>query len=150
MEMVTFLINWENESIKELNTCISSINAQPNLKCEIIIIDNLGNNRAEIIDDIKSPSKIEYFLFDNVSWKNILENVREKINGNYVQIVDAMDQINVDWCYEISKYSDADIIIGYQLYINNGKILEFNLSPSKGFPKHKAIKRITAKENLSE
>lgn len=128
--LISIVVFWKNENIEDVLRCLKSIDSQLSHELEVLLVDNSGEGRKEMLTDFFSNEKYKYMHLEEV--KETLEMIKigiSKVAGQYIQIMDACDYLPIDWLYHIQKYlKDTDLIIGNQYYLNGSTIFEYNFS----------------------
>ena len=129
--MFTFIVRWKENNTKNLIECLNSIDNQPNIEKEILLITEESESKKNISKGIQSKYKFQIHFFKKID-KQALEEIVRETKGEYIQFMDEEDRITIDWCYAVKMSGRYDLLLGNQIY-KDDKIFEYNLSCSKYF-----------------
>lgn len=130
---ITFIILVDDGNVSELEGCINSIENIPKGNYTICICDN----RSEINED-NITENYEVFVIEKNEIE-VIKNICNEINSDYVQILTAGDRVSIDWLYDIEKNEHSDIIIGSQIYRGSTGEFIYNLSSEGVFKNENTI-----------
>ena len=130
---ITFIILVDDGNVSELEGCINSIENIPKGNYTICICDN----RSEINGD-NITENYEVFVIENNEIE-VIKNICNEINSDYVQILTAGDRVSIDWLYDIEKNKHSDIIIGSQIYRGSTGKFIYSLSSDGVFKNENTI-----------
>lgn len=113
--------------------CLLSIKQQKGMDFEVIVIDY----RKEIkeISDMFSEYKYSYYQCE--THENEIELFKRSLEmsrGEFIQFVDASDELQIDWCYNLKDVLKKcpELVIGRQVYATaNNTFFDFNFSICK-------------------
>lgn len=110
--------------------CINSIENIPKGNYTICICDN----RSEINED-NITENYEVFVIEKNEIE-VIKNICNEINSDYVQILTAGDRVSIDWLYDIEKMNIQILLLALR-YIEDQQVNLFIICHQKGYLKMK-------------
>lgn len=120
----------------KLDRILQSINEQICKNYEVIIIsDKKCKYDKNILN--KNSSNITYLDIDSeLTFCQMIKEAIKEAKGDYIQIVDSCDVLEIDWLFQIERESTIqdEVIIGDQIYENSDdKLFYYNFSLTRFF-----------------